>query len=41
MEKNESYQERLLRVKTRTYDPKTFGMNFFKRNKKGKWTHSY
>ena len=41
MEHSESYQERKLRVKTREYDPKTFGMYFIKRGKKGKWTHGY
>ena len=37
----ESYEERKLRQNIRVYDPKTFGIHFIKRNKKGKWTHSY
>lgn len=37
----ESYEERKLRQKVRVYDPKTFGIHFIKRGKKGKWTHSY
>lgn len=26
-------------LKAGTYPPNVFGMNFFKRNKKGKWSH--
>jgi len=26
-------------LKAGTYPPAVFGMNFFKRNKKGKWSH--
>jgi hypothetical protein len=41
MRELESYEERKMRQKVRVYDPKTFGMFFLKRDKKGKWTHSY
>ena len=39
MENLESRKQRELRVKKQSFDPKTFGMYFFRRNKKGKWTH--
>ena len=30
---------RVNNLKAETYPPAVFGMNFFKRNKKGKWSH--
>lgn len=30
---------RVNNLKAGTYPPAVFGMNFFKRNKKGKWSH--
>ena len=36
---NEIYLPAVGDLKAGTYQPAVFGMNFFKRNKKGKWSH--